>query len=236
MKAMVLAAGLGTRLDGCAPELPKPMMPVGGKPVLAHNLELLALHGVRDVIVNLHHRAERIVEYCGDGSRFGLSITYSWEPVLLGTAGAVRHAAAEFQSSFFVVYGDNLSTCDLSRLRVYHHRCGGIATVAVFEREDPRTSGIVELDDDGRIRRFVEKPHPSEVFSRLVSAGILVLQPEAIAAIGEGVSDFGRDVFPELLARGLPVFGYRMSEQLWWIDTPVDYARAVQEFATRGVH
>jgi len=233
-RAMVLAAGLGTRLETCTRGLPKAMMPIAGKPVLAHNLELLARHGVREVVVNLHHRAGCIVEYCRDGSRFDLAITYSLEPVLLGTAGAVKRAAARFSSTFFVLYGDNLSTCDLSRLLAFHRRCGGVATLAIFEREDPTAGGIVALDGDGRVRRFVEKPDPSEVFSHLVSAGIFVLEPALIAEIGEGTRDFGRDVFPALLARGFPLFGYRMSEQLWWIDTPADYACVSRIFAATG--
>lgn len=228
MKAMILAAGQGTRLRPLTDRIPKPMVLVAGKSVLEHNLELLARHGVCEAVINLHHRPQAIVEYLGNGSRWGVHITYSFEPELLGTAGAVQRVREQFDSTFLVLYGDNLTTCDLRRLIAFHRAKGGIATVALHFRDDPTASGIADLDDRDRIIRFVEKPKPDQVFSHLVSAGILVLEPEVLDAIPNGIPyDFGRDLFPSLLARGEAIYGYRLSqgEDLWWIDTPEDLRR-----------
>lgn len=225
MKAMILAAGQGTRLKPLMDRIPKPMVLVAGKPILEHNLELLARHGVREVVINLHHQPQTIVEHFGDGFRWGVHITYSFEPELLGTAGAVKRVREQFDSTFLVLYGDNLTTCDLSRLVAFHRAKSGITTIALHYRDDPTASGIADLDDQDRVIRFVEKPNPEQVFSHWVSAGILVLEPAVLDAIpGRKNIDFGRDLFPSLLAHGEQLYGYRMSqgEDLWWIDTPED--------------
>jgi len=204
------------------------MVLVAGKPILEYNLDLIVCHEVRDVIVNLHHRPQTIIEYFGDGSRWGVYITYSFEPQLLGTAGAVKKVQELFDGTFLVLYGDNLTTCDLTRLVAFHRASGGIATIALHYRDDPTSSGIVGLDRDNRITRFLEKPKPDQMFSHWVNAGLYVLEPQILDAIPLGQpSDFGRDVFPALLARGEALYGYRMSEEegLWWIDTPGDLRR-----------
>lgn len=158
-----------------------------------------------------------------------VSIRYSMEPTLLGTAGAVAKVRKYFTASFFVWYGDNLSTCKLDRLYEFHRRRGGLASIALSQRDDPTSSGIAEVDGQDRITRFLEKPAPAKVFSRWVNTGIYVLEPDALSDVPADVpSDFGRDVFPAMLASGKPLYGYRMSpeEELWWIDTPADLARA----------
>jgi NDP-sugar pyrophosphorylase family protein len=233
MKAMLLAAGEGRRLRPLTDNLPKPMIQVSGRPILEYTVRLLAQHGINELVVNLHHRPEAISNFFGDGCRWGVSITYSYEPELLGTAGAVKRMAHLFTETFFVVYGDNLTTCDLKRLLSYHRCKGGIGTVALHYREDPTSSGIVKLDDTDRITRFLEKPRPEEAFSHWVNAGILVLEPQVLDAIhNDGPADFGRDIFPVLLARGQPLYGYRMSEDegLWWIDTLEDLSRVQTEW------
>lgn len=133
-----------------------------------------------------------------------------------------------FDGPFFLWYGDNLSTCHLTRLYAFHKTKGGVATIALHYREDPTASGIGGLDENDRITRFLEKPRPDQVFSHWVSGGIFVLEPRVLEAIPvEGAPDFGRDVFPALLAQGAALYGYRMSrsEGLWWIDTPEDLRR-----------
>ena len=238
MKAMILAAGQGTRLRPLTDHIPKPMVLVAGKPILEHNLELLTRHGISDVVINLHHQPQTIVDHFGDGSRWGVHITYSFEPELLGTAGAVKRVQEQFDSTFLVLYGDNLTTCDLTRLTVFHQAKGGIATIALHYRDDPTASGIATLDDRDRITRFVEKPMPHQIFSLWVNAGILVLEPEVLDVTPEGgPSDLGRDLFPSLLARGEAIYGYRMSqgEYLWWIDTPEDLQRVKAIWEERRV-
>jgi len=225
---MILAAGQGTRLRPLTERVPKCMVPVGGKPVLEHAIEWLRRYGVTDLIVNLHHLPDAVVNYFRDGSRWGVKITYSVEKEPLGTAGGVKNVEWFFDGPFFVWYGDNLSTCDLACLYAFHQAKGGIATIALHYREDPTASGIVGLDENERIIRFLEKPRPDEIFSHWVSAGIFVLEPAVLQAIpAEGTPDFGRDVFPALVAQGAPLYGYRMSqdEGLWWIDTLEDLRR-----------
>lgn len=237
MKAMILAAGKGTRLRPLTEQLPKCMVRVQGKPILDHTIEWLKKYKVRDLIINLHHFPRVISDYFGDGKERGVRITYSFEPEVLGTAGAVRKVRECFEDAFFLWYGDNLSTCDLRQLYRFHRAKGGIATVALFRREDVSQSGIAELNAGKRVTRFLEKPRPHESFSRLVNAGIMVLEPRIFEFIPEsGRPDFGHDVFPALLASGEAIFGYEMlgGEGLWWIDTPDDLRRVQGEWSKGG--
>jgi len=235
-KAMILAAGSGTRLRPFTDHVPKCMVPLDSIPLLEHTIEWLRRYGVVDLVINLCHLPDAVMDHFGDGSRWGVCITYSVEPEPLGTAGGVRNASWFFDGPFFVWYADNLSMCRLDRLWRFHQGKTGVATIALHYRDDPTASGVAELDDQDRILRFVEKPRPDHVFSHWVSAGIFVLEPEALAAIPQrGTPDFGRDVFPALLAEGASLYGYRMSksEGLWWIDTPQDLER-VRHVWTKG--
>lgn len=227
MKAVVLAAGKGTRLDSVTKTLPKPMLPVGGRPVIGYLLELLARNGVQEVFMNLHHHPEVLREYCGDGARWGLRITYALEPELVGTAGAVRNFGRHLgEAPFFVAYGDNYLECDLFALWKFREERKGLATIALFEKADVTGSGVVQLDDDGRVLRFVEKPPPSEGFSRLVNGGLYVLSPAILPLIPNKVPcDFGYHVFPSLLVSGYPIYGRVMEGAVWPIDTPELYRR-----------
>jgi NDP-sugar pyrophosphorylase family protein len=195
---------------------------------LEHNIEWLASYGVREIMINLHHLPETVLRHFGDGSKRGVKITYSLEEDPLGTAGGVKNVQWFFDGPFFLWYGDNLSTCKLDRLYQFHVSKGSVATIALHYREDPTASGIVGLDGDGRIVRFLEKPRPDQVFSHWVSAGIFVLEPEVLGEIPEKQAvDFGRDVFPAMLAGDQPLYGYPMMaiEGLWWIDTREDLRR-----------
>ena len=235
---MILAAGQGTRLRPLTDHIPKCMMPVGGKPVLEHTIQWLRQYEITDLIINLCHLPDVVMSHFGDGSRWGVKITYSVEEELLGTAGGVKNVAWFFDGPFFLWYGDNLSTCRLDRLWEFHRVKGGIATIALHHRDDPTQSGIVGLDENDRIVRFQEKPQPDQVFSRWVSAGIFVLEPIVLEAIpANGAPDFGRDVFPALLARGAALYGYRMSpsEGLWWIDTLQDLERVRLTWTKGGI-
>ncbi|HEV3153081.1 MAG TPA: nucleotidyltransferase family protein [Candidatus Baltobacteraceae bacterium] len=233
---MILAAGEGSRLRPLTLTRPKPMIPVAGTPILEYNVRLLAEHGVRDLTINLHHQPEVITEYFGDGSRFGVKIRYSYEPELLGTAGAVAAVRDLFEEDFLLVYGDNLSDCNLTALLELHFDRRAALTMALYRREDPQASGIVGVDDDGRVTQFLEKPRPDQVFSNWVNAGYLAISPSVAGAIPSGrPSDFGRDVFGALLDAGRPVYGYRMTEQLWWIDSLADYERTQRQFEDAGL-
>lgn len=233
MRALVLAAGLGTRLRPLTDTMPKSMVPVGGIPVLERNLAWLRRNGVTEVAVNTHYRAEAVTSHFGDGSTFGVAIRWSPEARLLGTAGALGPLREWFgDETFLVLYGDNLIDVDFERFRALHQAAGATATVALFERADVSASGVAELEGD-RIGRFVEKPSPGETSSRLVSAGLILCEPSVHPYVGPSPSDFGRDVLPALLAAGEPVAGYRMrhGETLRWIDTHDDLERVERELA-----
>ena len=178
MKAIILAAGKGERLRPLTEQMPKPMISIAGRPILEYNIRLLASHGIREIVINLHHCPEVVADYFGDGHAWGVSITYSYEPVLLGTAGAVKNVEAFFDDTFLVMYGDNWSTCDISQLRSFHSKKDGMGSVALFHRDDPTASGIVGLGLGDRICRFLEKPEPHQVFSHWVNAGLLILEPQ----------------------------------------------------------
>jgi NDP-sugar pyrophosphorylase family protein len=204
------------------------MVPVAGKPVLQWNIEWLRSQGVVELVVNLHHYPEAVTGYFGDGSAFGVHLEYSYEPELLGTAGALW-GARRFLSSprFWVLYADNLVSCSLARMESLHLAQGATLTLGLFWREDVSASGVVGLDSHGRITGFKEKPATDEVLSHWVNAGIFLCEARLQQFIPPGrVSDFGYDILPELLSAGEPIYGYTLGseETLQWIDTPEDLA------------
>lgn len=232
-QAVILAAGASTRLRPLTADLPKCMVAVGGRPLIAHTIDHLRSYGVLHVVINLHHAGERIVDYLGDGEGFGVHVSYSRERTLLGTAGGARRAAESFDGPFFVWYGDNLSTIRLDDLWAFHARSEAEVTVALHQREDTSQSGVAEFDLTGRIQKFVEKPKSGEASGNWVSAGILVLEQTVWPGRPEGgFVDFGAHVFPDLIGRDGRLYGYRMSkeEELWWVDTPHDLARSRAAF------
>src|SRR6266481_7304324 len=152
MKAFILAAGLGTRLRALGLDVPKVMVPIGGRPLLEHHLELFKRQGIKEVIVNLHYLPEKITSYFDDGSRFGVKITYSREPELLGTAGAVKKMERELlDGTFLVFYGDNLVRVEFAPLLEFHRAHQAVATVALFASNEPWTGGVVKTDSNGRV-------------------------------------------------------------------------------------
>jgi len=232
-KAVILAAGRGERLRPLTDGLPKPMLPIGGRPLLEHLLASLVEAGVREVAINLHHRPEAVRAYLGDGSRLGLRVVYSHEETLLGTAGALRRLETFLDSAFFVLYGDVLSNLDLRRLAAFHRERGGALTMALYREEDAGRCGVAEVEPGGRIRRFVEKPaEPSG--SSWAAAGALVMEPWALRFLPEGFSDLGADLFPRLLELDIPIYGCRCTGYFLDIGSPERYRRA-QEDAARGL-
>ncbi|MFA6109966.1 MAG: nucleotidyltransferase family protein [Candidatus Latescibacterota bacterium] len=230
---MVLAAGKGSRLRPLTDTCPKPMIPIGGRPLLEHVVRLLARHGFDELVVNLHHLPQPIQDHLGDGSRWGVRIRYSLEPELLGTAGAVRRVAAFFDEPFLVYYGDNLANFDLTALWHTHRDSGAVATLGLLWMDEPTTRGIVGLDPHGRVDRLIEKPRPEEIFSDyLVNAGTYVLEPSVLDWIpASGACDFAREVFPRLLAAGMPLAGHRLQGELLSTDTLERYRQAEEAVA-----
>jgi NDP-sugar pyrophosphorylase family protein len=232
MKAFILAAGLGTRLRSLGLDVPKVMVPLGGKPLLQHHLELFKAQGIREFIVNLHHMPEKITGFFGDGSKLGVSITYSHEPELLGTAGAVKKMEHLLHGERFIVfYGDNLVRVEFAPVIEFHRTRGALATIALFESPDPWTGGVVETAPDGRITRFVEKPNPKQVSTNLISAGIFVVEPQVLDMIPAGrFYDFGKDAFPKMLAEGKPLYAMKPEAYVQDVGTPERLAKAQSDF------
>jgi mannose-1-phosphate guanylyltransferase len=227
MKAMILAAGEGTRLRPLTEHCPKPMLPVGGRPLLEYLLKLLRSHGVREVAINLHHRPEVVRDQFGDGSGLGMKIVYSHERELLGTAGALKRMASFLDDTFFVLCGDLLTDADVTSLAEFHRWRCAVATTALHRVEDPGRVGLVDAAADGRILRFEEKPPRGRRFTNLACAGIYVFEPSALAEIPEGrPSDLGHDLLPCLIAKGLPVYGLEGVGQVLDVGSPERYALA----------
>jgi mannose-1-phosphate guanylyltransferase len=212
MKAMVLAAGLGTRLRPLTYEITKPMVPVLDRPVMEHILDLLRRHGFDEVIANLHYFPDSIKEY------FGERISYRIEEELLGTAGGVRACRDFFgDEAFLVISGDALTDIDLTALANRHREAGGIATLAVKKVPDTREYGVILHDRDRRITGFQEKPAPEEALSDLGNCGIYVFSPEIFDYFPERpFADWAQDVFPALLENDVPFHIHEIDE--YWND------------------
>lgn len=235
MKALILAAGEGTRLRPLTLTCPKPMLPVGGAPLLAHLFRWLRGHGIEDVAINLHYLPEVITSYVGDGSRFGLEVTYSWEDPILGSAGAAKKLEGYLGSPFLVVYGDMLLDVKLEPLVELHRRGGAALTMGLMETDDPFSKGIVQLDPEGRVLRFVEKPRPGEIEGKLASAGIYVAEASILRHVPVGSHyDFGHDLVPRLLREGAPVFARLLEGYLLDIGTPETYQQAQGDISRLG--
>jgi mannose-1-phosphate guanylyltransferase/mannose-1-phosphate guanylyltransferase/phosphomannomutase len=220
MKAMVLAAGLGTRLKPITFGIPKPMVPVIDRPAMAHLLTLVERHGFTDAVANLHYFPDTIRSYFGDGSAFGVNLEYNFEEELLGTAGGVRAVSetlTEGGEPFLIISGDALTDIDLTALVERHRSAGGVATLTVKRVADTREYGVVLHDSDGRITGFQEKPDPEEALSDLGNCGIYVFSPEIFDYFPETeFVDWAQDVFPVLLENDIPFYIHEIEE--YWND------------------
>jgi mannose-1-phosphate guanylyltransferase len=214
MKAMVLAAGLGTRLRPLTYEIPKPMVPVLDRPVMAHILDLLHRHGFDEVIANLHYFPDSIRDYFGEQD----GLAYRYEPELLGTAGGVRGCREFFgDQPFLVISGDALTDIDLTAFAARHRESGGVATLAVKQVSDTREYGVVLHDRAGRITGFQEKPAPEEALSDLGNCGIYVFDPAIFDYFPDRpFADWAKDVFPALLEHDVPFHIHEVRD--YWND------------------
>jgi mannose-1-phosphate guanylyltransferase len=212
MRAMVLAAGLGTRLRPLTYEINKPMVPVLDRPVMAHIVDLLDRHGFDETIANLHYFPDSIRDY------FGERLTYRIEEELLGTAGGVRGCAEFFgDDAFLVISGDALTDIDLRAFAARHREAGGVATLAVKQVPDTREYGVVLHDRGGRITGFQEKPEPEEALSDLGNCGIYIFEPRIFDYFPDRpFVDWAQDVFPALLAHDVPFHIHEVRD--YWND------------------
>jgi mannose-1-phosphate guanylyltransferase/phosphomannomutase len=217
MKAVVMAGGEGSRLRPLTQSRPKPLAPVANKPVMEHIVDLLKRHGVTEIVATVHYLADEVEAYFGEGIDFGISMSYAVEDTPLGTAGAVKMAEERLDETFVVMSGDALTDVDLTAVLEAHRSKQAAATIVLKRVENPLEFGVVILDDDGLVRRFLEKPTWSEVFSDTINTGIYVLEPEIFGLMERGrIYDFSKDVFPQLLERGRPVHGFVTGD--YWTD------------------
>ncbi|MEW6382165.1 MAG: nucleotidyltransferase family protein [bacterium] len=233
MKGIVLSAGKGTRLGQYTRNIPKVMLEIGGKPVLEHGILLLKKHGIEEIFLNLHYCPQVIQDYFGDGRKWGVHIRYHFEEGLLGTAGAVKAFEEQigWGEEVLVLYGDNLTNCNLTALRRFHREKRGMLTLSFIESEDVHKSGIIAFNDNHRIVRMLEKPKPDEVFSHFVNAGVLVMEPAVFGLIPQGIFyDFGYHLLPRMISEGMEVYAYPMDGFLISIDTPEYYHQAQEIF------
>lgn len=248
---MILAAGKGTRVRPLTYDLPKPMIPILGKPVMAYIVEHLAKCGVKDIMVNVSYLHEKIESYFGEGSRFGVRIGYSFEgyvdengevvPEALGSAGGmkkIQEFGRFFDDTTIVLCGDALIDLDIAAAVAEHKRKGAMASVITREVPWDKVSdyGVVISDEDGRIVKFQEKPKREDALSNMASTGIYIFEPEAIDLIPSGeVFDIGSQLFPLMAEKGLPF--YAQKQEFEWLDigSVTDYWGVLQSLLTGDV-
>ncbi len=219
MRAVVMAGGEGTRLRPLTSNQPKPMVPLLGKPCMRYILELLRGHGIEETVVTLAFLPKIIRDYFGDGSSLGVSLSYSVETSPAGTAGSVKLAESYLaDEAFIVISGDALTDIDLDAVVAAHKARGALVTIVLKRVTNPLDFGVVVVDTDGRIERFLEKPTWGQVFSDTVNTGIYVLEPEIFGHIpADRPFDFSQDLFPLLFKQGAPLYGY-VAEEGYWQD------------------
>jgi mannose-1-phosphate guanylyltransferase len=226
---MLLAGGLSTRLYPLTKAVPKPLVPVVGVPNAVHVIRYLKSYGYDEIAINVHYLADAITATLGDGSAFGVRLTYLHEETLMGSAGALKPLESFFGNETFVVVGcDDLTDLPLDRIVSMHARTQAIATIGLVTRDAVDQYGVVVIDPAGRITGFQEKPAPGTERSKLVNTGIYVFSPEIFTRIPANTFyDFGKQVFPELLDDGLPFYGFNAHDAYWCdIGTPGEYRRA----------
>lgn len=236
MKAMVLAAGKGTRLFPLTGVIPKSIAPVAGKPMLQLIFELLARTGVEEIHVNVHYLADVILAAYREEARVNATpINFTCEERLMGTAGGVKRIADRFDETFVVIMGDALTDVDIRELVSFHKEKRALATLALKPVEDISQYGVAELDLEKNILRFQEKPKPHEAVGNLANTGIYVLEPEVLDYIpNDTFFDFAKDVFPLLLESGERLVGYDQGDFYWSDIGTLESYQAAQHDALSG--
>ncbi len=234
MKAMVLAAGLGIRLRPLTESVPKPLLPLGPHPLLVWNLLLLRRHGVENVVINLHYLGKQIREALGDGAQWRMHLSYSEEPVLLGTGGGIKQVEAFFEDEpFLVLNGDTIADLDLSELVTCHQKKKALATMALRDDPDVDRWGVIETDEDDRVLRIQGKGDAAQregvTPRRRMFAGIHVIDPFMLRHVPQGSVSSIIDAYVWWLQRGATVSGYVFSGYWSDVGTPERYAQAQRD-------
>ena len=231
----ILAGGMGTRLRERSGNLPKPMVPVLGKPVLQHQIELCRKHGFCNIALLVQHRHEKISEYFGDGSAFGVSLTYSIENEPRGTSGALRDALPILDARFFVIYGDTFIDVDLRKMWNSHVDSGHHGTLLLHPNDHPQDSDLVDIDTEGNVRAILSYPHPpGREVRNLVNAALYVLERVGLDDVTslEGKADIAKHMFPRMLDLGLRLHGYVTPEYIKDMGTPERLDKVERDFVT----
>jgi NDP-sugar pyrophosphorylase family protein len=233
---MILAGGLSTRLYPLTKTVPKPLVPVLGEPNIAHVIRYLKGFGITEIATNVFYFADAIRAALGDGSRFGVRLTYLDEPNLSGSAGAVKLMQPFLvESDPFVVVGcDDITNLDLDAQIGFHRERKAIATIGLVACDDVREYGVVVVDGEGKVVGFQEKPQPGEERSHLVNTGIYVFSPSIFERIPANAAyDFGKQVFPRLQQDGAAFYGFAAEDAYWCdIGTPAEYRRVTRDLLT----
>ncbi|MCD6530920.1 NTP transferase domain-containing protein [bacterium] len=252
MQAVIMAGGFGTRLHPLTYKRPKPMVPLVGKPMMEHIVNLLMRNGFREAISLLYYHGEMISSYFGDGSQFGIDMRYKSAEADLGTVGSVKNAADMIEGRFIVISADVLTDFDLQAAVKFHKERNALATIVLTRHPTPLQFGIVITDDEGRITRFLEKPAWGQVFSDTINTGIYILEPEVLDWVPKGqFYDFSKDLFPRLLEAGEKLYGYiapgywrdvgnlreyrRANEDALWERVKLDFPGELKKFGDAEV-
>ncbi len=235
MRAVLMAGGSGTRLRPLTCDLPKPMVPILNRPIAEHIINLLKRHQITEVIATLHYLPDVMRDYFQDGSDFGVEMTYSVEDEQpLGTAGCVKNIEELLRDTFLVISGDSITDFDLQAAIAFHHSKRSHATIILTRVPNPIEFGVVITDKEQRIRRFLEKPSASEIFSDTVNTGTYILEPEVLEYLrANEESDFSKDLFPLLLEKDEPIYGF-IAEGYWCDVGHLDAYREAQYDALLG--
>lgn len=235
MRAVLMAGGSGTRLRPLTCDLPKPMVPILNRPIAEHIINLLKRHGIREVIATLHYLPDILRDYFREGSDFGVQMTYAVEEEApLGTAGCVKNVEQLLTSTFLVISGDSLTDFDLSAAIEFHRQKRSKATLILKRVDNPIEFGVVIMDEQGRIKRFLEKPSSSELFSDTVNTGIYILEPDVLNLLEPSQeADFSKDLFPQLLEENIPMYGY-IADGYWCDIGNLEAYREAQYAALEG--
>jgi len=231
LKAVILVGGEGTRLRPLTYDLPKPMVPICGKPFAQYQLELIKKHGINEVIFSLGYKWDSFEDYFKEGSDMGMKIHYVVEDSPLGTAGAIKNVEDYIDDDAFLVFnGDILSEMDLTDIIKFHRQKKSKSTIVLTPVDNPCIYGVVELDENQRIERFTEKPKPEEVRSNQINAGLYVLEPEILNRMERGINySIERQIFPAMLEEGESMYGYKYPDYWMDIGNPFKYLSANQD-------
>lgn len=213
---------------------PKPLIPVGGHSCVEYVINALVDAGVNQIIITTAYMSDKLIRSIGAGNKFNTSIVYSFEDTPAGTAGAVKNIAGFIDETFIVASGDILADVDIKSLVEFHKAKKAKATMALTTVQNPTEFGIVGIDENGRVVKFMEKPKTEEVFSNLINAGVYILEPEVLDVIPKNEKfDFSKQVFPKMLDMGLEIYGKKL-DGLWMdIGRPADMIRANLEMVKR---